>query len=65
MKKVYKGWVGKDRKLSEILQLRGVIYPHLDFDEIVYKNKGPKSAWSEDNWPPVRVTITVEIEERQ
>jgi len=60
-KKVFKGWVSKDYGLddfagfdSESDQLE-LIY--------VYRTKGEKSDWGESDWPPVRVTITVEVED--
>ena len=60
MKKVIKGWIGKDEELASL-------YNNSD-DEIIgftpiSKYKGRKIHYSETEWPPKRVTITIEVDE--
>ena len=53
---VFNGWVYKQAKASEILNyLRKVT-----FKECIDRTKGNREKWG-DNWPPHRVTVTVEM----
>ena len=59
MKKVWKGWVNKDTTPNEIF---GWDYDNsLAIYDLVERTKGCKIDWME--WPPKKVTITVEVED--
>jgi len=59
MKKVFKGWVGKTDGLS-----RTAYWNYRNTLSIwMFKRKGGKHEWCTDDWPPKRVTVTVEVEE--
>ena len=61
MKKVMIGWIGKGNTQPMISE------PMEDFPKVkevrldqVYENKGVKSEWYEDDWPPRKIKITIE-----
>ena len=59
MKRVWKGWIGrhdlKEKKWDEFGESPAIV---------IRRTKGSESDWwSESDWPPVRVTVTVEVEE--
>lgn len=61
MKKVYRGWVEKDNHgpsvgswfFDEELKLK---FP------TIFKTKGKKKEWDDYQWPPKKITITIEID---
>ena len=60
MKKTFIGWIGKD-KLNNIKTVR--VYGGYNIPD-VYQKKGLKDYWNSDEWPPVKVKITVETVEK-
>ena len=60
-RKVFKGWIGKTVRIDEIGRWEGELL-HINSD-FIWKTKGKKAEWMPDNWPPRRVTITVEVED--
>lgn len=64
MKKVIKGWVSSYPNTSDVLyweeRLAGCV--ELEVGAVISRSKGKKCDWGDD-WPPRRVTITVEVED--
>lgn len=59
-KKIFKGWIPRDWALKNLIGWKdGVL--ELD-NEVVCQDKGQKEDWLSHNWPPKKITITVEIE---
>ena len=57
----YEGWMGRSH-LGEA-PMAGEEDGILRIPD-VYSDKGPEDDWGEENWPPIRVRVTVEeIEE--
>jgi len=58
LKKVITRWIGKTRAVDRL------IYDS-DYELCINleKYKGKKSDWEDGEWPPVKVTITVETAE--
>ena len=57
MKKVFTGWLEKNEPVEDNL--------YQDCNSVtVYcaSRKGKKAEWSKDDWPPKKVTITIEVE---
>jgi hypothetical protein len=61
MKKVLIGWIGKENVQPMISE------PMDGFPKVkevrldkVYENKGLKSEWEENDWPPRKIKITIE-----
>jgi len=61
MKKVFTGWIGKASKEDlSLLKSQGLV------DEFrIFTSKGKKSIWPEEDWPPIKIKLTVEIPERK
>ena len=59
MKKTFTGWIPKRFK-NNLAKIRtSYDYDHRDWF-VIWKNKGVKSDYSSEDWPPIRVKITVE-----
>lgn len=59
-RKVFKGWTSRRYLVGDVISFDtddGLIL------DDVFRTKGEKSMWDERDWPPKRVTITVEIED--
>lgn len=63
MKKTLTGWIGRSRKLEEVLYKKTWGYPHIELDD-VFTTKGVKSDWDEEDWPSIKVKVTVETVEK-
>ena len=65
-KRVWKGWIGKKEKGDKCFEWNE--YGELDSGLLpIIKRKGIRSTWTgtsfeESEWPPKRVTVTVEVE---
>ena len=59
MKKVFKGWIGKSVK--QLGHWSGDEDPELVMANI-FKRKLKQRDWLNEDWPPVKVKITIEIE---
>lgn len=60
-KKVFRGWLPKSLKMKDLVCWSGI---QLQFNKhMIWKSKGKDINWTLKNWPPKRVTITVEIED--
>ncbi len=60
MKKIIKGWIGKDDTSfigEDLMLLTGEIALHLP---TIYKVKGSKNSWLYEDWPPIKIKITIE-----
>ena len=59
MKKVIKGYVGK------LFPLNDLVYwdEDTELSMYVYKRKDTRDTWLWEDWPPRRVTVTIEVEE--
>lgn len=64
-KKVFRGWLPRDYKITDPLEWDR--FGELMLAADIYKHKGCKANWEclPKAYPPKRVTITVEIEENQ
>lgn len=71
MKKTLTGWIGKD-DYQEILEDKNAfLEPGLtDLDGYlivikhhIFTNKGSKRDWCRLEWPPKKITLTIEIED--
>jgi len=60
MKKIITGWIGQNRKLSEVLQYDYDYVDALKTTCRISKAKGKKSDWWPKSWPPKKIRITVE-----
>ena len=60
MKKVITGWIGRSETINSCI---GRYESECSFDIEMSKVKGRKSEWHAKDWPPVKVTITVETAE--
>ena len=58
MRMVFTRWLGKDGKVADCI----IDWP-LDLLINLDRHKGKKSDWLDEEWPPVKVTITVETAE--
>ena len=56
MKKVIKGWIGKDDSVDFWWEDNGLLEA-----SAVWEKKGKKEDWGA-NWPPKPVTITIEVD---
>jgi hypothetical protein len=59
MRKTFKGWVGK-------MVMNNGIQKHWrekGYCISMFKRKGKKAEWESKDWPPLKVTITVEMED--
>ena len=63
-KQVIKGWVEKGRKAKDFVN-RGRYATEFQrrLVGVVENTKGKKSDWDPYDWPPKRVTITIEVDE--
>jgi hypothetical protein len=55
--KTITGWIAKSAKLSGVFW-----WDYAELQCIVYKNKGTQDDWQPEDWPPVKVVITVKKE---
>lgn len=61
MKKVIEGWVGKTRKVKDIIEMQFDEDGEFDGVMIWYgKERKKKSGWWD--WPPKKVKITIEVD---
>jgi len=61
MKKVITGWIGKGNEQPMISESMDGFpsVKEIRLDK-VYENKGVKSEWEQDDWPPRKIKITIE-----
>ena len=62
MKKVFKGWIAKSYISDDFGWTRGEFFNVLDMPEI-FETKDTKEDWDDFDWPPKKITITVEVQE--
>jgi len=71
-KRVFKGWVGQEDPISALIKWeRTYRSPNLPLNSVlemgdfypIHRRKPTKAQWeaNDEAWPPVRVTITVEV----
>ena len=60
MKKVITGWIERNTKLKNFFHRS---HEEIYLGPLIWATKGKKRDWGEDEWPPKKVTITVEVEE--
>lgn len=53
------GWVAKDTKKTDIICIRN-IGGFSEWELEVYCHKGKKETWRDEDWPPIKVKITIE-----
>jgi hypothetical protein len=58
MKKVFKGWVGKNDKLGGIVAWDSFGQLETSIEE----KRLNKDFWTDEDWPPRKVKVTVEFE---
>ena len=64
MKKIIKGWIGKgETSLDDICGIRKDAYETIWIDK-VYQNRDGPDSWDIDDWPPNRITITIEVKKK-
>lgn len=57
-KKTFTGWIGKSVKdLSELVH-KDKTYDKID---LLYLTRGKKEDWDFENWPPIKVKVTIEV----
>ena len=61
MKKVFRGWTGKGAKPDDLFKWNGEGSETYLRGLGPFKFKGTKDDW--EDWPPKKVTITVEVED--
>ncbi len=67
--KIITGWMGKTVNLKDII--RYTFYcdstiPHLELDSgYIFKTKNKKDDWDEEDWPPKKIKITIELEDKR
>ena len=61
MKKTFTGWIGKTSNIKDFLA-RG-FNDSFEIDDM-YATKGNKYDWGDDDWPPIKVKVTVETVEK-
>jgi len=61
MKRVMIGWIGKENT-QPMISKEMIDYPTVKEVNLVdvYANKGVKSEWCENEWPPRKIKITIE-----
>ena len=71
-RKVFTGWIGKiDRfpvmwdRPNGVLAFRSSVTWEPSGQSDIFPTKGRKSLWGQYEWPPKRVTITVEVEDER
>jgi hypothetical protein len=61
MKATRIGWVGKNAKLEVVRPCKGDFeLDHVYIEPIVYGSRGTRRDWGYNDWPPVKVRITIE-----
>lgn len=57
-KKTFIGWIGKTIKENLSFSFTGDV-----LSDSVYKTKGFKIDWHDNDWPPIKVKVTIEVVE--
>lgn len=60
-RKVFNGWVSREYSINDFIGF-DVGNESMEISD-VFRTKGNKKMWNIRDWPPKRVTITVEIED--
>ena len=62
MKKTLTGWIGKSGSVKENLFRNGYT-DHIELQDTFF-TRGLKGEWPAQDWPPIKVKVTVEMVEK-